>query len=186
MQASDWIALAAVVIALASIVVAVWQGWETREHNRKSSVAHLSFSFSYDESQTVAPFGLTLANAGSGPAIIDRIDLLLDGQPFAAPKGHPWPAVWNSAGCTGCRFLFSMPNVGDVMRPGEAIPLVAVEHNKPYWQEVEMFAAALERIDLGITYRSVYDERGVARLRSSIGEWTYTPTPGPDLTVRVI
>ena len=180
MGVAEWIAFFVGAIALVALGISIWQGYETRTHNRKSVIAHLSFSISFDDTGSEDPgFGITLSNAGSGPAIIDSIDISLDETPFVAKAGHPWVAVWMAAEFMGTRFLYSLPNVGDVMRPGEIVRLLKIDEGKPKQEEIAAFSKALDRVDVKLRYRSIYDEEHLASLQDSYQPWRYRPQPRP-------
>jgi len=139
--------------------VAVWQGIESRRHNRKTVLANLSLDVSFDDKPK--RFGLWLSNKGSGPAIVKSVRFFLDDRDFAFNGlGHPWPALWEKATFMGTRFLYSLPNEGDVLRAGEDLHLLSICEDGPTDDEIAAMIKALDRIDLRIDYCSVYDEEG--------------------------
>ena len=79
MNANTVIAACAVVIAVASLVVSVYEARATRAHNRHSVRPLLVFRTGFPVGGTA---GLLLANSGLGPAKIIKTKLMLDGAEF--------------------------------------------------------------------------------------------------------
>ena len=79
MNANTVIAACAVVIAVASLVVSVYEARATRAHNRRSVQPLLIFRTGFSAGGTA---GLVLANSGLGPAKIIKTTLMLDGAEF--------------------------------------------------------------------------------------------------------
>lgn len=77
MSAETVVAICAVVIAVASLVVSVWQAFVTRQHNRHSVRPVLQLHRGIHEG---ARSGIRLINAGLGPAVIVRTSVSLDGE----------------------------------------------------------------------------------------------------------
>ncbi|WNO76769.1 hypothetical protein [Streptomyces sp. AM8-1-1] len=77
MSAEIVVATCAVVIALASLGVAVWQAHTTREHNRRSVRPVLQLHRGTHEG---ALSGIRLTNAGLGPALVVSTHVTLDGE----------------------------------------------------------------------------------------------------------
>ena len=74
--------LSAMVIALASIVVSVWQGMETRKHYRLSVRPKIEIFYNSDSERQL--IGYTMCNNGLGPAMITEKNIYIDGEPV------PW------------------------------------------------------------------------------------------------
>ena len=79
MDANTVIAACAVVIAVGSLVVSVYEARATRAHNRHSVQPLLVFRTGFSVGGTA---GLILANSGLGPAKIIKTTLMLDGAEF--------------------------------------------------------------------------------------------------------
>lgn len=73
------ISVLSVVIALAVLFVAYWQGHLTRKHNRLSVTPKLQTHTSQNDSGNSGAIELTLTNAGVGPGIIKTIQLKKNG-----------------------------------------------------------------------------------------------------------
>ncbi|MBU2514552.1 hypothetical protein KJ966_24770 [bacterium] len=76
------LAISTTVIALVAVVVSIWQGIETRKHNRLSvkPILDLVYVNKYEPEKTYP--GIYLENYGVGPAIIKEVIVKLDGKPY--------------------------------------------------------------------------------------------------------
>jgi hypothetical protein len=77
MSAETVVAICAVVIALASLGVSVWQAHVTRQHNRHSVRPVLQLHRGVHEG---ARSGIKLVNVGLGPAVVVSTRVTLDGE----------------------------------------------------------------------------------------------------------
>jgi hypothetical protein len=85
MVASDYIAISAVVIAMASLYVAIQQVSLMRSHNRLSVRPMLTV---YRKRFSNHPVEYSVANHGLGPAIIKSCSVLVDHRIVNAPEGN--------------------------------------------------------------------------------------------------
>ena len=159
------IAAAAAVVALGAFVVAIVQSFQIRKHNRLSVMPYLSFYISYG-TETV-PFGLHLANNGVGPAILKKVRIFLDGQPFTVSTGHPWCMVWMKAGYNKPIVAYHFPEEDTPLRIGEIFPLLTIDKGFESDRERREFSQAIKRVDLEVRYESVYGDERTARLETS-------------------
>jgi hypothetical protein len=70
------LSVSAITIAFASICISLWEGSETRRHNRLSVRPKLEVVFNAGKET----FGYTVDNNGLGPAMITGMDLFVDGE----------------------------------------------------------------------------------------------------------
>ncbi len=70
------LSISAMVVAVASIVVSVWQGVENRNHNRLAVVPRLDISYT----TSANTFGFKVKNNGIGPAILSLRSINFDGK----------------------------------------------------------------------------------------------------------
>lgn len=70
------LSICAILIAFVSICISVWEGMETRRHNRLSVRPKLELSFNAGQDH----FGYNVVNNGLGPAVITRLTIRLDGN----------------------------------------------------------------------------------------------------------
>lgn len=78
------VSFSAIIVSIASIFIATWQGMETRRHNRLSVRPKLDFSFEVGKNG----FGYSILNQGLGPAIITEAKIFLDGEEFIPQRSH--------------------------------------------------------------------------------------------------
>ncbi|NLX24889.1 MAG: hypothetical protein GXY61_02860 [Lentisphaerae bacterium] len=74
------VSISSVVIALAALFIAYWQGHFTRQHNRLSVTPRLQTHTDQDDSGNSGHIELILSNAGVGPGIIKTFELKKNGE----------------------------------------------------------------------------------------------------------
>src|SRR5690348_11222311 len=70
------VSVVAAFISFCALALSVWEGYETRNHDRITVVPKLSFS---GDTSRLGPFGISLTNNGSGPALIEWFAVAVDG-----------------------------------------------------------------------------------------------------------
>lgn len=73
------VSASAILIALASMIVTIWQGLEERKHNRLSVRPKLEISYAY---QSGVGYYFSLENKGLGPANIINMTVYWDNEPI--------------------------------------------------------------------------------------------------------
>ncbi|MFI7470637.1 hypothetical protein [Nonomuraea sp. NPDC049646] len=149
MGAEAVIALAAAVIALAALFVAIFEVRATRRHNRLSVRPVLQCRVTLREGE---PSGLSITNAGLGPAVIVETRVWLDGVLMG-----PW-----NRECTieVIKRLKKQPTTstlveGSTLSPGTQKLLLGLSSYMP--SENPDFKTLLEtRLDLEVRYESLY------------------------------
>jgi hypothetical protein len=141
---------ATAIIAVAALGVAVYEGRSTRKHNRLSVVPRLAITHHLLGSK--GRLGISVLNTGLGPAIIERCDIMVDGERVNS---------WEDA----CRALDLMePSLGyDDITPGSISPnerrwLLSIGADSDTTQRIKVLSKALQRLHVGITYSSIYGE----------------------------
>ena len=71
-------AIAALIVAAAALGTAVWQGLETRRHQRLSVAPALVFE--WNDSENFDFVGLKLSNQGTGPGLVGPFHIFVDGE----------------------------------------------------------------------------------------------------------
>jgi hypothetical protein len=85
------LSLSAIVIALASIAIAIWEGVEIRKHNRLSVRPKLEIFFSPSSDNNEISW--ILINNGIGPGIIQFSRLVVDGKAYAINNGSVYNEI---------------------------------------------------------------------------------------------
>tara|TARA_R110001592_G_scaffold362770_1_gene678150 strand:+ start:148 stop:825 length:678 start_codon:yes stop_codon:yes gene_type:complete len=90
-------------IAIAALLLAVWQGWVSRSHNKLSVEPRLMIYSETLEKQNTETFKLYVKNTGLGPAIVEEFFIGVYGKGFI--RGEITDEAWISAlqQCTGTK-----------------------------------------------------------------------------------
>ncbi|MQY04996.1 hypothetical protein [Actinomadura macrotermitis] len=153
MDANTVIATCATFIAVLSLGVSFLEARATRRHNRYAVRPLLELWFTKTDG---GPAGIVLVNRGMGPAIITRIELVLDGRPFGD---------WDRPSLDRLRSTLPVRPEAATFRPGRAIPagyetfLLKLQD----WDRAEhaWFSELIDnRLQLQIGYESLYGSEG--------------------------
>lgn len=154
---STVMSVSASVVALAALGVSVWQGMETRRHNRRSVRPHLTYYTFFDGVKAFS--GIELSNNGVGPAIIDSFALFVDGERITERRAGGWPAALARLQL-GPGLTYNWLDKDDGVRVGESVWLIGIEAGCAPEQE-EALRRALCHLRIQIGYRTVYEERSL-------------------------
>ena len=147
-----YLGIVATVIALLSVVIAVWEGVETRRHHRLSVKPILLFSKTFNitqNSEGVAnktTMTLELVNRGLGPAIIKTVSLT---SPDGSKSFLNWKKALDFANYEGVVASSSDLSEGSVLDSGEKIILLSVDWLPHDGNDVQFV----------IHYESIYEEQ---------------------------
>jgi hypothetical protein len=148
------LSVSAIVIALASVGVSVWEGYETRLHNRLS--VRPKIEIIGDVEQTC--FGLAILNNGLGPAVIRDNNILLDGKPFDRRGLGGLDVLLDSLGLPGRLAAKGVLDAGTTVPSGDRENLFFLNR-----QATDDLAAIIDKIEkrvrIEIHYTSMYGER---------------------------
>ncbi|MFI0906070.1 hypothetical protein ACH4TE_21435 [Streptomyces sioyaensis] len=150
MDAETVVAVCAVVIAVASLAVSVYEARAARQHNRHSVRPLLQLHRGRDPRG--AKRGIRLTNTGLGPAVIVSTTLTLDGEVIGA---------WNRVGANRVRDgLAVRPNVvtfseTETIATGYEEFLLSVDSYEPQ-AHAEFVDLITRRLCLEIHYESLY------------------------------
>ncbi len=143
-----WSALAAGLVGAAALSVAVWEGVETRRHNRLSVMPCLNFEelgSTAKNGKTIR--GVTVRNKCLGPALIDVFELRVGDTSFVE-QNRIWRKALKHAGLKADALSVQMVSMSGAFEAGESTDLGRIEG-----------AFTMDQaIDIRITYRSIYDE----------------------------
>ena len=84
------LSISAMIIAIASITIAIWEGNTMRKHYHLSVMPRLNNSFSVDDSSvsSKARANFEIRNNGLGPAVIISREYFVDGEKIDDSKNH--------------------------------------------------------------------------------------------------
>lgn len=145
------------VIALCALALSIWQGMQTRRHNRLSFRPHLISWTNRDAEKGF--YTIELINNGIGPALIEEFLVKVDGKVISGQGTEP---IEN-----GLKILF--PNLeytslhGYVakdysMAAKDKVTIVAIKFLKQPFPTLEVMDRAYNRVSLDIPYKSFYGE----------------------------
>jgi hypothetical protein len=160
MTAADVTAIAASVIGLAALGVAIWQGFESRKHNRLTAKPRLDFGIDFALNRERV--GVFLENTGLGPALITNLNVSLDGATVAVPYGDLWPTVLrNLRSSTSPESWVTWTAFGTAPRAipaGSRVEILAAAVLTLTAERLEFFNDLIPRLTISIDYCSAYRE----------------------------
>ena len=76
------LSISAMIVAIASITISLWEGNTMRKHYHLSVMPRLNNSFSVDDSSSTnnATAYFNISNNGLGPAVVTSIEYFVDGK----------------------------------------------------------------------------------------------------------
>jgi archaellum component FlaF (FlaF/FlaG flagellin family) len=176
------IAVAVVVISLASLFTAVYQAVVTRQTLEATVWPRVEWENSnYDEERRTSAITIAIANRGVGPARISRAERLLNGE--RVPNVRSLLLACCVAGesaeeresAVGALFesndlvMFTSTVDGAALTPGQRRTLVTFEHPAeqspalPVWERLN---EARNELDLAVCYCSVFDDCWITKSRA--------------------
>lgn len=154
MEAEPWISAASAVAAFAALGLALWEGTANRRHNRLTVRPWLRCDFSVHPERTVA--GISLANAGLGPAIFTDLQLMLDGRPV--PRSvEDMGMLAGRAGIKG-KLAYGVVLPQELLPAGATLQLLEVCPEAFAAFPDQDLDAAFRRIGFHARYQSIYGE----------------------------
>lgn len=145
---------ASAIIAVCAIILTMVQAWITRRHNRLSVRPCLAQESHKSVSPQFGELTVRLVNKGIGPAIIDEFTVFLDGKPSEANE-----AVGNVLGDLKGTKTVSTMGLGSAISAGESKIILALQFPISSADDVEQVMAKVNKLDLRVTYRSMYKEK---------------------------
>jgi hypothetical protein len=132
MNRSNWLDIAAVMIALCALAVSINQSNESERVSRVSVLPHLDLTL-IGGVGTAQEKGIRLDNAGLGPAFIHDFELYVDGEAVLGTPQEIWFNALNKLGFTveeinGFRRVYFEGS--EVLKPGRQIYLITPKLDK--------------------------------------------------------
>ena len=148
------LSISAMIIAIASITVSIWEGYTMREHYHLSLSPRLDWVFSSANNQT----GFVITNKGLGPAIVTSRHIYIDGEKIDESK-MKFPYIIAQK-LFDNKMLHSAHtlDIESVIDEGEDIVLYSIHNNNNelfhQWKE-----ELRDRVVFEINYESLYGEK---------------------------
>ena len=158
----------ALFIAFVALAVAIWQGIETRKHNRLSVKPHLYFS-TYSVSGESA--GLRVTNGGLGPAIIKRFSLGVDNEWIGDTTQGGWKEASRLLGAEKIASVLDMSfySPDQIVESGESQYILETPKDKRTTDTDQYLNEYVKRLSVKIAYESAYKESFVATWKGERG-----------------
>jgi len=164
LDASDFTAIAAAVIAACALVATIWQAFLTRAHNRLSVRPHLVRSIDRHVDGTGTEMTLRIKNCGIGPAIVRERGFCIDGKPFEPPEAESdeVSAIFKFA--LGSKYPWQLrrqglPGIGTAIPPGGEHVIASVHFNQYSRAMADAAVESAGDIYFFLKYESLYGER---------------------------
>jgi len=146
------------IIALCALALSIWQGMQTRRHNRLSFRPHLTTWTNRDAERGF--YAIELINNGIGPALIEEFLVKVDGKVISGQGPEPIEK--------GLKIIF--PNLEYKLRHGyvakgysmpakEKVIIVEIQFPKRPLPSLEFMERASNRVSFDILYKSFYGKQ---------------------------
>lgn len=155
-------AVSAVFVALASLLVAVYEARTNREYQKVSVWPYVTQANAWVPGE---PYTRTVSNFGVGPALVKSFQVSVDGEPrrdwaevSRALTGRPVPEL-----------VYYSLHAGSVLLPDKPVTLVKIppgEAAQQFWEQ-----AQTPRLSIRLCYCSLYEECWLSDTRA--------PEPAP-------
>ncbi|OUR82696.1 hypothetical protein A9Q75_05245 [Colwellia psychrerythraea] len=153
MDASDYIALASMLVAIVALVATLYQSHLSKEHNKLSVVPHLIVHrYTVDESCK-----FTLENNGLGPAIIKEFKLVASGKEISGFIETAYDEALNTLGLNVAHSFYH-PSKLEHISPAKKVDLYELlnENKEDLATEVAVIS---ENLKFKIVYTSIYRDK---------------------------
>ncbi len=149
-------AISTIFIACVAVGISIWQGYETRRHNRLSAKPFLGIRFSISEKKPL--MGVWIENNGFGPAIIKEFIVYLDGQPTKVNSYEAAKKVYQAAKIYDKSKSFWSPMKSAVLKLGGRINIISYPKENWTTEGIEKFKERLSHLGFKFIYESIYEE----------------------------
>ncbi len=148
-------AIVTVIIAVIALSFSIWQGLETRRHNRLSVRPVLERVLDVKLNDDTLHYMLAIVNQGTGPAIVKKFQFLLNGKTVSCNDYGTYhdilvEEIQKSKGKLIGKIGFIVPD--SVIKDGEQRIIWELKFNK------EDDVTLIDRLDLRVEYQSIYEE----------------------------
>lgn len=158
-SANEIISISAIIIALASVSIAIWEGVETRKHNRLSVRPKFEIHFISSKDN----YGYELVNSGLGPAIITGIRIFVDNEEIHGKGFSGYDELLEKLGLQNKLIAHDAVAAGITVRAGDKKKIIVFgfsEDDDPATILPEVY----QRVRIEIGYNSMYDESFVCKI----------------------
>lgn len=156
MTSSDYIASAALIVALLVMIATFWQAHVARSYGRISVRPHLDWGTCRYPGR---PVSLYLLNSGLGPAVVNSVSLFFDGKEYGIEGLQLPEEIEREIKSLHGYSEWNLFNKDTPIASGARISLIEID-SQPFTPERHNRAVELiDRVGLVIDYSSMYKER---------------------------
>ncbi|MCD4773094.1 MAG: hypothetical protein K8R41_06895 [Bacteroidales bacterium] len=149
------LSISAIFIAVVSIVIGIWQGIETRKHNRLSVQPRLELFYSQDYHDKTVKF--IIQNNGLGPAIITEVIAIVDSVEYKINQTNKLFELLVSLGIQKIPITYDLLMSGTTLKPTDARRIVLIKME--YLEKSGVLPDDLgTKISFIVKYTSLYGE----------------------------
>lgn len=152
------VSVSALIVAAASIIITVWLGLETRNHNRLSVRPRIDIGRSYDGYKEKVSIGFI--NNGMGPAVIEMVKVKLNGKLYDISEEKNFYRWLDSLGYKGA-FNNGDISCGTIVPVGEFVRILETEFKYLLQNNINP-GTFLKNVELEVRYKSLYEEEFTA------------------------
>lgn len=149
-EPESFVALAALIVSVSALGVGLYEANLQRQHDRAEVWPHVEIELFAGDSGAK----LQAENTGLGPAVVESIEVGVDGK-----AQHNWAGILHTLVGDTLRSYSNATVYEHGIRPGDAVTLLGLSREtlpKPFWEK-------MKRIVVTICYRSVFGDRWVVR-----------------------
>lgn len=149
-EPESFVAIAALIVSLSALGVGVYEASLQRQHDRAEVWPHVEVGLFVENTGA----NLQVENTGLGPAVVESIEVSIDGKPQ-----HNWRGILHAVVGDSLRPYSNNTVYEHGIRPGDRVNLLGLPRESlptPFWEQ-------MKRIVVTICYRSVFGERWIVR-----------------------
>ena len=146
------------IIALSALLLASYQGWAVRRHQRLAVRPHLAFNELYQREPP--QLLITLKNEGLGPAIVEKYSVFFDGEEIDTADKNCIVNLCKSLRMKGSEGGGSVIDRGEILAVGYMLPLLRFKTSEETDLNFDNVKAHEEigRVEIQIRYSSLYGQ----------------------------
>jgi hypothetical protein len=152
-SADTILSVSAIIIAFTSICISIWEGMETRNHNRLSVRPKLEVFFNGGKDS----FGYNVINSGLGPAIITKMKISIDGNKINSAGFSGFDEFINKLDLKGIDLSHSAIDSGITIIAGSSKIIIGCKFDKTDNRD-KLLTNIFKRVSIALGYVSMYNE----------------------------
>jgi hypothetical protein len=152
------ISLSAIVIAISSLAVSIWQGFVSRRHNRLSVTPLLAIDFKFTSDACLN--GIYIKNTGLGPAIIKSFCISIDDEKIEFEDYKLWEmAIKKCDFPPNFNLSIFVVTIDTIICRNDNYCLLGIDAHKESIENRTIFYNNVKRFNFMIQYESIYKDK---------------------------